>query len=304
MEKIFDTLIIGCGPSGIGCAIALKEAGKDIAIIEKSIPGGKVNIAPRVDNYPGFTKIPGPDLAYELYKRVKAANVNIIADEVLSLTKEGDLFKISGKNATYFSKTVHLASGTTERKLGLEREDEMLGHGLSYCALCDGHFFKDLDILVAGGGNSALKEAIYLSNIAHHLYLIHRRTEFRGSDKLVNELQEKNNVTILLPYVPTKIIGEDKITAMVIKNVNTNEEQTLEVQGFFPLVGQIPNTQFINIEGVKNEWNTVPVDRSMQTSCPGLFAGGDILPREIRQIYLAEHDGKTAAKSIIEYLNK
>ena len=304
MKNVYDVLIIGCGPCGIGAALKLKEAGVKFAIIEGSTPGGKVNIAPRVDNYPGFTKIPGPQLAVELFKRVTENNIEMIYDFVNELTKEDDLFVLKGNEDTYYAKYVAIASGTKERKIGLPKEDELLGHGISYCALCDGHFFKDKTIVVIGGGNSALKEAIHLAHIGKKLYVVHRRNEFRGSNKLVDELKELPNVEILTPYIPVEILGEEKVTGVILENKETGERKTIETDGLFPLVGQIPNTQFIEIENVKDEWGLVPVDKSMQTGCENLYAGGDILPREIRQIYLAQHDGMVIAASIIAKLAK
>ena len=303
MNKIYDSLIIGAGPSGIGCAIELQKKGLDFALIEKSTPGGKINIAPRVDNYPGQHEIPGPDLAMVFYQRILDNNINFIGDEVASLDKENDLFVLKGQVDTYYAKTVYIASGTTERKLGFPNEDKLFGHGISYCALCDGHFFKGQDVLVIGGGNSALKEAIHLAGIVKHLYLIHRRNEFRGSNKIVDELKSFDNVTIMTPYIPLEFIGEDKLEAVKIAHRETGEEQILSVQGCFPLVGQDPNSKFIKLD-IKNEWGNIPVDKKMMTSVPGCFAGGDILPRDIRQIYLAEHDGKVAANSIEEYLKQ
>ncbi len=302
--KQFDAIIIGAGPCGIGAAIKLKEAGINFAIIDGSTPGGKVNIAPRVDNYPGFKEIPGPDLAFKLFERLMNAGISITGDNIVSLTKKNDLFLLEGEYEQYQAKAVLIATGTKERKLGLPKEDELFGHGLSYCALCDGHFFKGQDVAVIGGGNAALKEAIHLAGITKKLYVIHRRNEFRGSMNLVKELQEMDNVEIITPYIPFEILGEDKVTGLVIENREDNSHRTLEIQGLFPLVGQIPNTTFVKIEGVLNEWGTIPVERNMMTSCEGLFAGGDVLPRDIRQIYLAEHDGMVASKSIIEYLNK
>lgn len=303
MNKIYDSLIIGAGPSGIGCAIELQKKGLNFALIEKSTPGGKINIAPRVDNYPGQHEIPGPDLAMVFYQRILDNNINFIGDEIVSLDKENDLFVLIGQVDTYYAKTVYIASGTTERKLGFPNEDKLFGHGISYCALCDGHFFKGQDVLVIGGGNSALKEAIHLAGIVKHLYLIHRRNEFRGSNKIVDELKSFDNVTIMTPYIPLEFIGEDKLEAVKIAHRETGEEQILSVQGCFPLVGQDPNSKFIKLD-IKNEWGNIPVDRKMMTSVPGCFAGGDILPRDIRQIYLAEHDGKVAANSIEEYLKQ
>ena len=301
MNKIYDSVIIGAGPSGIGCALELKKSGLDIALIEKSMPGGKINIAPRVDNYPGQHEIPGPDLAMLFYQRILDNEINFIGDEIISLDKEGEYFVSQGKNGTYLSKTVYIATGTTERKLGFPNEDKLFAHGISYCALCDGHFFKGQDVLVIGGGNSALKEAIHLAGLTRHLYLIHRRNEFRGSNKILEELKSFDNVTIMTPYIPLEFLGENELEAVRIQNRETEEIKILEVQGCFPLVGQNPNTEFIKLD-IKNEWGNIPVDKKMMTSVPGVFSGGDVLPRDIRQIYLAEHDGKVAANSIKEYL--
>lgn len=304
MNKLYECLIIGSGPCGIGAAIELKKNNIDVALIERGMPGGKVNIAPRVDNYPGKHEIPGPELAMDFYKRLMASEVEMITEEVIEVTKNDDLFLVKTNEGEYSSKTLLVACGTKERKLGLPLEDEMLGHGVSYCALCDGHFFRGKDIIVIGGGNSALKEAIYLSKLANHLTIIHRRNEFRGSNKLVDELRNSPNVTVMTPYIPVEILASDKVTGLICENRETGERKTLSTDGLFPLVGQIPNTQFMKIEVVLDEWGTIPVDKEHQSSCKGLFAGGDILPREIRQIYLAEHDGVMSAKAIIKYLGK
>lgn len=303
--KTFDTLVLGAGPCGIRTAIILKQAGLDVAIIEGSTPGGKINIAPRVDNYPGFTKIPGPDLAMEFFKWLNAAEVEMIPDFVTSLTKVDDLFHVDCQNGSYVAKTVLIATGTKERELGLPNEKELFGRGLSYCAVCDGHFFKGKDVLIIGGGNTALKEAIYMADLAKHVYLIHRRNEFRGNNYLVDEFKALKNTTLLTPYIPVTLLGVESLKGVVIQNRETNEQMTLDVQGVFPLVGQIPNSSFVKIAGVTDEWGTIPVDsKTKQTSVEGLFAGGDILPRDIRQIYLSEVDGKMASKAILAYLNK
>ena len=305
MNKIFECIIIGAGPCGMRVALELKKKNVDFLLLDPGTPGGKVNVAPRVDNYPGFTKIPGPDLAVALFQRLVDADIEITPENVLSLTKDGDNFVIKTDYNEYIAKTAVIASGTKERKLGLEKEDELLGHGLSYCALCDGHFFKGQDVIVIGGGNAALKEAIHLMGVAKKVYLIHRRNEFRGSDKLVEELKESDNVEIITPYIPIKIIGEDKVTGIEIAHRETDERRIIELQGIFPAVGQIPNTQYIQIEGVLDDYKTVPVlMKTMETNCPNLFAGGDVLPRDIRQIYLAEHDGIIISKTILARLDK
>ena len=305
MSKIYESIIIGAGPCGMRVALELKKKDVDFLLLDPGTPGGKVNVAPRVDNYPGFHQIPGPDLAVALFMRLMDAGIEITPERVLSLTKDGDNFVIKTDYNEYLAKTVVISSGTKDRKLGLEREDELLGHGLSYCALCDGHFFKGQDIIVIGGGNAALKEAIHLTQVAKKVYLIHRRNEFRGSDKLVEELRSSGNSEILTPYIPVRFIADSKVEGIEIENRETGERKTIELQGIFVAVGQIPNTQFINIEGVLDDYKTVPVTmKTMETNCPNLFAGGDILPRDIRQIYLAEHDGIVISKSILEKLGK
>ncbi|MBR0295490.1 MAG: FAD-dependent oxidoreductase [Bacilli bacterium] len=304
MKTDYEALIIGCGPAGMGAALELKNAGVDFAIIEKDAPGGKVNIAPRVDNYPGQHEIPGPDLAMVLFQRILDNKIEMISDEVTSLTKDGDLFTLIGKYATYHAKTVLIATGTKERKLGFENEDRLLGHGLSYCALCDGHFFKDKVVAVVGGGNVALKESIHLAGLVKKLYLIHRRNEFRGDRKLVDKIKEMDKIEIVTPYIPLEILDNGRVTGLKIQNREDGSEKVLDIDGIFPLIGQDPNSEFIKIDGVKNEWGTIPFNKGMVTSVEGLYVAGDVTPRDIRQIYLAEHDGKVAAKSMIEFLGK
>lgn len=300
MNQIYDCLIIGSGPCGITVATELKSTNLKIAIVEGSTPGGKVNIAPRVDNFPGYYQIPGPQLAMEFFKKIMDNNIEVIYDQIEELTKEDNIFILKGSFGTYHAKKVVVATGTKERKIGLPKEDELLGHGISYCALCDGHFFKEKDIVVIGGGDSALKEAIHLAHIGKKVYVVHRRNEFRGNDALVDELKEFNNVEFVTPYVAKEILGEDKVIGVRLENVNTQEERIINCDGLFPLVGQIPNSQFIKIDGVLDEKGFIPVNEKYETKCPGLYAGGDVLPRDTRQIYLAVDDGKVIASAIIK----
>ena len=253
-----------------------------------------------MDNFPGYYQIPGPQLAMEFFKKIMDNNIEVIYDQIEELTKEDNIFILKGSFGTYHAKKVVLATGTKERKIGLPKEDELLGHGISYCALCDGHFFKEKDIVVIGGGDSALKEAIHLAHIGKKVYVVHRRNEFRGNDALVDELKEFNNVEFVTPYVAKEILGEDKVIGVRLENVNTQEERIINCDGLFPLVGQIPNSQFIKIDGVLDEKGFIPVNEKYETKCPGLYAGGDVLPRDTRQIYLAVDDGKVIASAIIK----
>ncbi|MGM9873863.1 MAG: NAD(P)/FAD-dependent oxidoreductase [Bacilli bacterium] len=303
MKNHYQVIVIGLGPGGMGVSMALKEKDIDVLVIEKAVPGGKINVAPRVDNYPGYKKIKGPDLAFELYKKYKSYNIATIYHEVISLRKVDDILTVElDDNEILTADYVVIASGTKERLIGLDKEEELLGHGLSYCSICDGHFFKNKTVAVIGGGNAALKEAIHLSDIVSKLYLIHRRNEFRGSLNLVNELKEKSNVTILTPYIPLEIVGEDKVEGLVLQNKEDSSIKKLTIDGLFPLVGQLPNTQFIQLDILDN-YGTIPVDKNKMSKCDRVYAVGDVLPRDIRQIYLAEFDGKVAAKDIINKIN-
>lgn len=303
MIKEFEVVIIGSGPCGVGAAEKLHEAGVNFAIVESYVPGGKVNIAPRVDNYPFEHEISGVDLAMKFVERMFKLNVPFINSGVKSLTKNDDKFSLILNDETeLICKAVLVASGGKEMTLGLEKEDELLGHGISYCAVCDGHFFKGLDIAVMVNGDHAINEAIYLSNLVNKLYLIHEEKEFKESKSLIEKLAAKDNVIFFTNYSPIKILGDDKVGGLVIRNNENNEEKTLLLQGIFPFIGQIPNTDFIYIDGVKDINGAIPVDKSFASSCLGLFAGGDVLPRKVKQIYLAEVDGKKAASKIVEFL--
>lgn len=303
MEK-FDVVIIGLGPGGIALGLDLIDKGVKFTIIEKGMPGGKVNIAPRVDNYPNHDKIDGPSLAMELFMGANKAGLPIKYDEVVSLEKDGDIFVLKLLDETIAADYVVVASGTKERKLGLDREDYFLGKGLSYCALCDGHFFKGQDVAVIGGGDSAFKEAIHLAPIVNHLYLIHRRNEFRADAYLVDELKAFDNVTFLTPFRPIELLGDDHINGLKIVNNETEKEKIVEICGVFPLVGQDPNTEFIHIEGALDAHRSIPVNKDMESPIKNLYAIGDVTDVYPNQIYIAEDDAHIVSKNLLNKLLK
>lgn len=300
-NKIYDCIIIGAGPGGIGASINLFNNGVDFLLLEKSTPGGKVNVAPRVDNYPGYKAIPGPELAYALFEKLLKKGISITFGNVISLTKENELFIVQTEDETYTSKTVIIASGTTEKKLGLDKEVEFLGKGISYCAICDGFFYKNKVVAVAGGGNSAFKEAIHLTHIASKVYLIHRRNEFRGSNKNLEEFLSHENAQTLTPCIVEEILGEDHVEGIKVYNKDTDEHFTLQIDGFFPCVGYNPNTEFVKLD-ILDEYRNVIFFEDMKTKVPGCFAAGDVLPRALKQIYLSERDGIRASNGVIKYL--
>ena len=288
----YEYVIIGMGPAGIQIALLLFKAGKTIAIIEKSTPGGKVNIAPRIDNYPGFPEINGPDLAFELFNRINEAGIEPIFDEVVKVEKD-DKFIVTLSSETISADKVIVASGTLEKTIGLENEEHFFGHGLSYCAICDGHFFKDQVNMVIAEDKYAIHEAIYLTSLASKVIVVTSKDKLVGDKRRIDELNNKENVEYIYNHRVIKLNGTDKL-----ESVTLDDGREIEVKGLFPLMGYIPNSQFLPKE-VLNEDGFVVVDKNYETSIPGLYAIGDIMDRELKQIYLAENDANRLVKVLL-----
>ena len=286
----YDVLIIGAGPAGITSAIELKRANFKVAIIEASMPGGKVNIAPRVDNFPGFTKIPGPDLAMHFFNEMNKEQIEFIPARVNKVSKD-DVFKLDTSRGIYEADNVIVASGTDEKKLGLENEKELLGHGLSYCAICDGHFFKNQVVMVVAEDKYAINEAIYLAGLAQEVIVVTSKDTLKGDKRSLDELKTFDNVR----YIYGKKIKELK--GNPLQSVIFDDNSELEVRGIFPLLGYIPNTQFLD-KSLLDEDGFVKVNKEFETKEKGLYAIGDAISRELKQIYLAVLDAKKVTERI------
>lgn len=286
----YDVLIIGAGPAGITSAIELKKATFKVAIIEASMPGGKVNIAPRVDNFPGFTKISGPDLAMHFFNEMNKEQIEFIPARVNKVTKE-DVFKLDTSRGIYEADNVIVASGTDEKKLGLDNEKELLGHGLSYCAICDGHFFKNQVVMVVAEDKYAINEAIYLASLAKEVIVVTSKDTLKGDKRSLDELMTFNNVR----YIYGKKIKELK--GNPLQSVIFDDNSELIVRGIFPLLGYIPNTQFLD-KSLLDEDGFIKVNKDFETTENGLYAIGDAISRELKQIYLAVLDAKKVTEKI------
>jgi len=262
------------------------------------MPGGKVNIAPRVDNYPGFKEISGPDLAMEFYNEMISNNIEFLPRKVLEIKKENNLFKLITDGDEYTSKSVIVATGTDEEKLNLENEKEVFGHGLSYCAICDGHFFRNRITVVVAEDKYALSEAIYLAKLAKEVIVITSKKELVGNNKLKDELASFPNVRYIYERKITKLISNP------LKQIELDDGSLIDVDGLFPLLGYIPNTSFIKNKELLDEDGFIKVNEKQETSIPGLFAIGDVTSRELKQIYLAVLDASRAVKAIKEYLDE
>ena len=289
---IYDVLIIGAGPGGITASISLKKKGYKVAVLEYSMPGGKVNIAPRVDNYPGYKEILGPDLAFVFFNNMNEAEVEFIPTKVEEIIKEDDIFTLKTTTGEYQSKKVIVASGTDEEKLNLPGEKELLGHGLSYCAICDGHFFKEKNVMVVAEDKYALSEAIYLAKLAKEVIVVTSKDKLIGNNKLINELASFNNVRYIYQSKVVELISNP------LKAVKLDDGNILDIDGIFPLLGYIPNTSFIKNKEILDEDGFIRVNDKFESEIKGLYAIGDVISRELKQIYLAVIDANRVSEVI------
>jgi len=303
MEK--EIYIIGAGPAGITAGIYALRSKIKTTIIEKFSPGGNMLITETIENYPGFPDgITGLELAERMKKQFLNLGGEIITKEVVDIDLKKDrktIFLSDGKFID--TDVVIIATGSSRKKLGVKGEDIFVGKGVSYCAVCDGFFFKDKTIAVIGGGDSALKEAIYLTRFVNRCYLVHRREQFRGS-KYLQELIEKNEkISPIVPFVVEEIIGKEKVEYLLLRNINTDEKTKLEVDGVFISVGQKPNVEFLKGKLKSNPSGYLIVNEKMETSIKGVFACGDVIKKDLYQIITACGEGAIAAFFAEKYLD-
>lgn len=303
MGGYYDLIIIGGGPAGLSAGVYASRAGFKVGIIEATSPGGKLLKTDVVENWPGELSISGVDLAIKFYQHALQFNCTMISDAVSSIEEEDGLKKIIGYSDTYTCKAVIIATGTKEKLMGIADEEKFVGRGISYCAVCDGAFYKDKTVAVIGGGNSAVEEALYLSKFAKKIYLFTRREQFRAEQILVDELKENNKIIHHPNVVVEGIQGQQgKVSAIFLKNVKDDTPCSYMVDGIFPAIGAIPNTDFVKELGILNEYGYVVANETMNTSVEGIFAAGDCIDKTLRQIVTATSDGAIAAQAVIAYL--
>ncbi len=289
----FDVIVIGCGVAGITSSIYLKRAGLSVAIIEKNAPGGQLNMISEITNYPGYISIDGPSLAFNMFEQIRKLSIPYRYGVVKEIVNEKDKKIIKTDKEDLTCKNIIIATGRRPRELGLENEKKLLGRGISYCSICDGSLYKDEDVVVVGGGNSALESSIYLSSICKKVTLIHRRNEFRGEEYLEKELRNKNNIEIILNDKITEIKEENDILSGLI----LESKKEIKCKALFIYVGNVPST--IKCDNLNIEENYIVVDNNMKTNIDGVYACGDIIKKNVYQISTAVGEGSTAALSII-----
>ncbi len=297
---MYDTIIIGCGPSGMTAAIYLARANKKVLILEKETIGGQIASSPLVENYPGYISISGSELANNLYDQVTNLGVNIELEEVLEI-KEGNIKTVVTTDNTYETKSIIIATGAKYRLLGLDNEINLIGNGIHFCVSCDGAFYKDRTVAVIGGGNSAIINAITLSDICKKVYIIQNLDELTAEFSLIEKLKSKNNVEIITSSVVTKIIGEDTLESITIKNKEL--EKNIKIDGMFISIGLVPQNDIFKKFIKLDKYNYIN-SNDCNTNIEGIFVSGDCRTKQYRQLTTATSDGTTSALLTLNYLDK
>ena len=291
---MYDIIIVGAGPAGLTSALYARRAGKKVLVLEAKTYGGQIINTSSIENYPALPNVSGFDFATNLYNQVKDLGAEIKFETVIRI--EEDKTVVTNKDK-YQAKSIILATGAENRKLNLDKEAELVGKGVSYCATCDGNFYKDKIVAVNGGGNTALEDAIYLSNLAQKVYLIHRRDEFRGEQKYLEELKKKDNVEFILNANIIKLNGEDRLESIDVKQ--NDEVKTIDIDGLFIAIGQEPKNEiFSNLINLNNGY--IDSIDGVHTNVDGIYVAGDTRVKELRQLTTAVSDGAIAATTAIK----
>lgn len=302
---MYDIIIIGAGPAGLTAAIYARRAEKSVLLLEKATFGGQITHSPLVENYPGFPTASGNEIAEKMVEQALAQGAEIELDTAIAITGEAGNFTVQGEAGSYTGKTVIMATGSRHRMLGLDREEELTGEGVSYCAVCDGAFYKDKTVAIIGGGNSALQEAISLSNGCKKVYVIQNLGFFTGEEKLAQELYKRDNVEIILSTIVTELLGEKQLHGIRLKNEETGKMSELSLDGIFVAIGQVAdNEPFAGVVALNENGYIISGEDCLPQSKPGIFAAGDCRTKAIRQVTTATADGAVAALSACRFLEQ
>ena len=300
-----DLIIIGAGPAGLTAALYAGRFKLDTRIFEKLSSGGQILLSPSIENYPGFPEgVSTFDLIDKFKKQVEDLGLKLERENVAEIFPDCQRDSVKTDSGIFKARTIIIASGAFSKRLGVKGEDRLIGKGVSYCGTCDGPLFRNKDILVVGGGDRALEDAMFLANYANIVYLVHRRSEFRASQILVDKLKENPKIKLVLDSVVEEILGEAKVEKAKVKNLKTGKNLDISCQGVFIFVGIVPNTGFLDNLIKTNEFGFIAIDQRMHTSREGVFACGDCAEKGLYQVVSACGDGATAADSAHKYLLK
>ena len=303
MPRYYDIIIVGGGPAGLTAAIYARRAEKSVLILEKNGFGGQIAQSPRVDNFPGIPSVSGAELSDKMFNHALDLGVEADLSEVTGLTREGSGFVVHTADGDFSAGAVILATGAKHRRLGIAREEEFAGSGVCYCAVCDGAFYPGRPVAVVGGGDTAVRDALLLSNSCSEVYIIHRRAEFRAEAANVEALRARENVRFVLNSRAVELIGDGELAGVVVENLESHERRTLEVEGLFVAVGhESDNAPFAALTDTDAQgWFTAGED--CRTPTPGLFVAGDCRAKAVKQLITAAGDGASAAVAACQYLD-
>ncbi len=306
----YDLVVIGAGPAGMTAAIYAQRANLKTVIIEKYAAGGKMIKTSEIENYPGYDYILGRELSEKMKKQVEKLKVEFIDDEVTTIVDSKDhkvkKVKLENKNDFFTAKGIIIATGTLERKIGAVGEEEYANRGVSYCAVCDGALFKNKIITVVGGGYAACEEALYLTRFTNKVNIIHRRDQFRADDKTVNKVKNNKNINLITDHVVLQVLGtadKKKVGKLEIQNVRTKKITEIATDALFPYIGSVPVTKFVKDLDICDSNGYIVVNDKCQTKIPGLYAAGDVIAKNLRQIVTAVNDGAIAAQYLINFID-
>lgn len=299
---MYDIIVIGGGPAGLTAAVYARRANKSVLVIEKGSFGGQITYSPKVENIPGFSEVTGNEFAEKLVEQALGLDAEVECAEVLEI-KQGDVKTVVTDSGDFEGKTVIIATGAKHRMLGISREEEFVGEGISFCAVCDGAFYSGRDVAVIGGGNSALQEAILLADLANKVYLVQNLDFLTGEQKLQEKIAEKANIEVILGHTVKGVLGDTTLKGIVIADAD-EKEKTLDIDGMFVAIGLIPqNEAFADILNL-DERGYVASDENCLTNADGIFVAGDCRTKKIRQVATAAADGAVAALAACDYLDK
>lgn len=305
IEKIYDVIIIGAGPGGMTAALYASRSNLDTLILERGIPGGQLNNTAEIENYPGFNSIVGPDLSNKMFESAKQFGAEYAYGDVKEVTNGKEYKTIVAGKKEYKTRSIIIATGAEHRKLGVDGETEYNGRGVSYCAVCDGAFFRNKHLVVVGGGDSAVEEGTYLTQFADKVTIIHRRSELRAQKILQDRAFKNDKVEFIWDSTVEEIYGDDmKVKGVKIKNVHTEEVTEFMADGTFVYVGLIPNSEEFRALGITDEEGWIETDERMETNVPGIFAVGDVRKTPLRQVATAVGDGSLAGQQAFNYVEE
>lgn len=300
---MYDTIIIGAGPAGMTAALYAARSNLKVAILEQGAPGGQMNNTSDIENYPGFALVSGPELAMQMYEPLEKLGVEHLYGIVEQVLDEGDKKRIVTSDGSFETRTVVVATGAKHRLLEVKGEDTYASRGVSYCAVCDGAFFRGQDLLVVGGGDSAVEEALFLTRFANKVTIVHRRDELRAQKLLQDRAFANEKIDFIWDSVVEEIKGNDmKVTSVLVKNVKTGEVTEHDFGGVFIYVGLDPVSSMVEGLGITDDYGWIVTDDHMKTSRPGIFAIGDVRQKDLRQITTAVGDGAMAGQQVYQYI--